>query len=251
MTNQSTQIATVDAVKNALIGDGNKLRAALPEHLKESAGDFIRLALVEFRRTPKLNECAPESIISSVMDCARLGMKPGPLGHVYFVPYGRECQLIIGYRGLIKLALRSGDITAVEAHPVFASERFEVELGSAPKITHVPDYTVPRAPANVVAVYAIAHRKDGRSVFDVMTRGEIEAIRNRSKARGGPWTTDWIEMARKTVVKRAAKYWDVSAELAEAISIDNEATGYESAPRSPEVVPVALEAPTTRWSEDG
>lgn len=246
----TTQLATIDAVKNALIGDGSKLRAALPEHLKDSAGDFIRLALVEFRRTPELNACAPESVISSVMDCARLGMKPGPLGHVYFVPYGRECQLIIGYRGLIKLALRSGEISAVEAHPVFATERFGVELGSEPKITHTPDYTVPRAPANVVAVYAIAHRRDGRSVFDVMTRGEIEAIRNRSKARGGPWATDWIEMARKTVVKRAAKYWDVSSELAEAIAIDNEATGYEDAPKAEPVIPVSVEAPISRWSEE-
>ena len=245
-----TQVATIDTVRDSLIGDGSKLRASLPEHMKESAGDFIRLALVEFRRTPALQGCAPESVVASVLDCARLGLKPGPLGHVYFVPYGKECQLIIGYRGLIALALRSGDIAAVEAHPVFASEVFAVELGSEPKITHTPDYTVPRAPQNVVAVYAIAHRKDGRSIFDVMTRAEIEAIRNRSKARGGPWSTDWIEMARKTVVKRAAKYWDVGAELAEAIAIDNAATGYEDASKAVPAAPVAIEASISRWSED-
>ena len=245
--NDKTQ--TLDIVKHELINDGSKLRAALPEHLKDSAGDFIRLALVEFRRTPALQNCSPASVVAAVLDCARLGLKPGPLGHVYFVPYRTDCTLIIGYRGLIKLALRSGDITAVEAHPVFETERFDVELGSEPKITHVPDYSVPRSPENVRLVYAIAHKRDGRSLFDVMTRGEIEAIRNRSKARGGPWSTDWIEMARKTVVKRAAKYWDVSAELAEAIAIDNEATGYEDAPKAEPVIPLAIEASISRWSE--
>lgn len=241
---------TLEIVKHELVENGAKLRASLPDHLKDSAGDFIRLALVEFRRTPALQNCAPASVVAAVLDCARLGLKPGPLGHVYFVPYRTDCTLIIGYRGLIKLALRSGDITAVEAHPVFETERFDVELGSEPKITHVPDYSVPRSPQNVRLVYAIAHKADGRSLFDVMTRGEIEAIRNRSKARGGPWATDWIEMARKTVVKRAAKYWDVSADLAEAIAIDNEATGYEEAPK-PEPVAVSTPEPViSRWSEE-
>ena len=224
----ATTHPTIKRVRDELVADGRKIEAALPAHMSHLAGDFIRLALVEFRRVPKLIECDPKSIVSAVLDCARLGMKPGPLGQVYFVPYRNECQLQIGYRGLIELALRSGDITSIEARVVYAGEVFEPELGTSPRIVHRPRYDLEATHAanDVVAVYAVAHRREGPPSFDIMSRKEIDQIANKSKAKGGPWADPafWSEMARKTVTKRLCKYLPMSVELAEAIAIDNDAT---------------------------
>lgn len=227
-----TQHPTIAAVREGLVADHARIEAALPGHLRGTAGDFVRLALVEFRKAPKLLDCDPRSIISSVLDAARLGLKPGPLGAVYFVPHGKECSLIVGYRGLIELATRTGHITKVEARVAYEGEDFQVRLGTEPSITHLARFDVPHTWERVVAVYAVAHLKEGGTSFCVMTREEVEVIRERSKARTGPWMTDTIQMAVKTVIKRAAKLWPASSALAEAIALDNDATGYETmAPR--------------------
>jgi len=228
---------TIRRVREDLIADGRKIEASLPGHMSHLAGDFIRLALVEFRRIPKLVECDPRSIVGAVLDCARLGLKPGPLGHVYFVPYRNECQLLIGYRGLIELALRSGEIESIEARVVYAGETFEVDYGTSPRIVHRPRFDVSHASKDVIAVYAIAHRRVGLPSFDVMSRAEVAAIEAKSKARGGPWSDPafWSEMARKTITKRLAKYLPISTELAEAIAIDNDGTS--SAPARPPEMP--------------
>lgn len=241
---------TIRKVREDLIADGRKIEAALPSHMRHLAGDFIRLALVEFRKVPKLIECDPRSIVAAVLDCARLGMKPGNLGHVYFVPYRNECQLLIGYRGLIELAVRSGAVTSIEARVVYAGEVFEPQYGTDPRINHTPRFDVSHEPANVVAVYAVAHRREGPPSFDIMSRNEVAAIESKSKARGGPWSDPafWSEMARKTVTKRLCKYLPISTELAEAIAIDADATS-DAAPAhrvSPAPDPPRpVEAPST------
>ena len=79
-----------------------------------------------------------------------------------------------------------------------------------------------RTDDDIVSVYAVAHLKDGYTQFEVMTRDEVEAIRERSKSKShGPWVTDFAEMARKTVVKRLCKYLPLSPQLAAAIELDN------------------------------
>ena len=251
---------TIVRVKEDLVKDGRKIEAALPAHMSHLAGDFIRLALVEFRRAPKLVDCDPQSIVAAVLDCARLGMKPGPLGQVYFVPYRNECQLLIGYRGLIELALRSGEISSIEARVVYEGETFQVDYGTTPRIVHQPRFDISHESKNVVAVYAIAHRREGMPSFDVMSRGEVETIERKSKAKGGPWSDPafWSEMARKTITKRLCKYLPISAELAEAIAIDNDATTdvapvqRASMPRStpePAQAPSSLTEAALSWTE--
>ena len=186
------------------------------------------MALVACGRQPKLLECTQQSILKSVMQSAELGLDcSGTLGRGWLVPYynnkikSLEAQFIPGYQGLIDLARRGGQIARIESRVVYENDRFELAYGTDQNLTHIPELVKPRG--NMVCVYAIAELKDGSQQIDVMTLEQIEGIRNRSKAKdGGPWKTDYDEMARKTVIRRISKYLPLSIELAKAIEIDDQ-----------------------------
>lgn len=213
-----------------------QLALALPRHM--TADRLARIALTEIRKVPKLAQCDQTSFLGAIMQCAALGLEPGgALGHAYLLPFdkrekdasgrwrtvGTEVQLIVGYRGMIDLARRSGQIQSLEARAVYQADHFEVELGLDSTIVHRPAWEVAdRGP--LVFAYAVAKLKDGGVQFDVMSRAEIEKIRARSKAKdNGPWTTDFDEMAKKTVVRRLFKYLPVSIELQTAVGLDERA----------------------------
>lgn len=205
-----------------------------PKHITKER--IVKLALVAASRQPKLFECTPQSFLQSVMKSAELGLDcVGTLGQGYLVPYynGKikafECQFIVGYQGLIELARRSGNISRIESRVVYEKDEFIVEYGLEPKLIHKPYLGGDRG--KIVCVYAIAELKDGSRQVEVMTLDEVERIRDRSKAKdGGPWITDFAEMARKTVIRRLAKYLPLSPELAKAIETDDQQFDYHNAP---------------------
>jgi recombination protein RecT len=204
------------------------INAVLPKHL--TGERLIRIVGAAASRQPELLECTPLSIAQAVVASSQLGLEPvGSLGHAYLVPFSngrngqREAQLIIGYRGLIDLARRSGNIASIEAHVIHERDAFDVCYGLESKIEHRP-YMGSDDPGSIVAAYAIARFKDGTVQTEIMTIKEILAIRDRAKAsKFGPWVSDFDEMARKTVVKRLCKYLPLSAELADAVAVDNAA----------------------------
>lgn len=198
---------------------------ALPKHL--SPDRLLRIALTCVRQTPKLAQCDQTSLLGAVMQSAQLGLEPGgALGHAYLVPYGREVQFIVGYRGMIDLARRSGQIVSIEAHAVYEGDEFDCQLGLHSDLKHTPDWdNANRAdPKMLRFVYAVAKLKDGGIQFHVMSRAEVERIRSRSKAsNGGPWVSDYEAMSLKTVVRQLFKFLPVSIELAHAVTLDEAA----------------------------
>lgn len=202
-----------------------QIKAALPRHMTPER--LARIVTTEIRKVPKLAECTPVSFFGAVIQCAQLGLEPGnALGHAYLLPYGKDVQLIIGYRGMIDLARRSGQIVSIDARAVYEGDRFECRLGLDPHIEHEPDWSNPNRTQGdkLQFVYAVAKLKDGGIQFDVMSRAEIEAIRARSKAgNGGPWKSDYQAMALKTVVRRLFKFLPVSIEMQTAVGIDERA----------------------------
>jgi len=201
----------------------------IPAHLTPER--ILRVTLACVSRTPLLLECTPQSILQGVMLASQLGLDPtgGTLGQGYLVPYRnnktgkREAQFIPGYRGLIDLARRSGNVDSIHAHPVFQKDRFTYQLGSNPGIDHVPALT--DDPGPLVAAYMVAFLKDSAiPQIEIMSREQIDAIRKRSKAKdAGPWVTDFDEMARKTVVRRGAKYLPMSVEFATGLQLQDDA----------------------------
>lgn len=202
-----------------------QIKAALPRHMTPER--LARIVTTEIRKVPKLAECTPVSFFGAVIQCAQLGLEPGnALGHAYLLPYGREVQLIIGYRGMIDLARRSGQIVSIDARAVYEGDKFECRLGLDPHIDHEPDWNNQNRTKGekLQFVYAVAKLKDGGIQFDVMSRAEIEGIRARSKAgNNGPWKTDYQAMALKTVVRRLFKFLPVSIEMQTAVGLDERA----------------------------
>lgn len=213
---------------NIVNSDGFKkqMSLALPKSL--TADRLARIVMTECRKTPALLKCNQESFLGAILQCAQLGLEPGSaLGHCYLLPFGngkardglQNAQLIIGYRGMIDLARRSGQIVSIAAYVVREEDEFDYQLGLQPNIVHKPAHKA--KPGAVTFVYAVANLKGGGVQFEVMSRAEIEAVRSQSKAgTSGPWVSHWDEMAKKTVIRRLFKYLPVSIEIARAVEVD-------------------------------
>lgn len=189
-----------------------------------TAEKLMRLVTGEVKKTPALAKCSVASVMRCVMEAARLGLQPGgALGQFYIVPYGAEATPIVGYRGLITLARRSGKIRRLEAHVVYEADEFRVRFGTDPGLTHIPSMKAERG--DIVAAYMVVQMEGESIQVEVMTREDIIAIRDRSRAsKNGPWVTDFAEMCRKTVVRRGCKYLPMdteeSAPLQRAMELD-------------------------------
>lgn len=198
------------------------INRALPRHLKPEK--IISAAMTAVSLQPKLLDCDSNTVLRSVILASQLGLEPGgALGSAYLVPYGRQCQLIVGYRGLIDLARRSGQVLGVEARVVYDCDEFHIEYGTESKVVHTPAQERPEG-SRFLGAYAVIHIRDGRPLIEWMSKTEIDRIRNLSRAgKSGPWADHFDEMARKTVVRRAMKYAPLTTELATAIQADEQA----------------------------
>ena len=193
---------------------------ALPEHL--NAKKMARVVMTAVTRTPKLLECRPETVMNAVLEASQLGLMPdGVLGHGYILPYKTTAVFIPGYKGLLDLARRSGEIAWIQARLVYANDDFSYQYGMDPKLNHVPARADGREPGKMIAAYGVAKFKTGEFHFEVMHRDEIELIRQRSRAKDdGPWMTDYDEMARKTVIRRLCKFLPMNPEYQSLVTRD-------------------------------
>lgn len=185
---------------------------------------FVRIALSAFRNTPKLMECSKVSLVNALMNSAALGLEPNtPLGLSYLIPRnsrdGMQVRFEIGYKGLLDLARRSGQIVTIHADVVRAEDFYEAWHGSQAHLKHVPFRAGDRGA--VVTYYAYAKLKDGGFQFVEMPPLDIEAIRQRSQAKdSGPWVTDYEAMAKKTVLKQLCKLLPQSVHISHALQAD-------------------------------
>lgn len=204
---------------------------ALPKHL--NADRFARVAITALTRTPKLQECTPESFMKCLLELSALGIEPdGRRAHL--IPYGKECTLILDYKGIAELVMRSGTVSSIHADKVCANDVFAVNRGKIER--HEVNYQSPRGEA--YAYYVLITFKDGTEKSEVMTRDECEAIRKRSRAgNAGPWVTDFDEMAKKTVFRRASKWLPLSPEIQDVIRRDEE-TEFRNV--TPKLSPISL-----------
>jgi recombination protein RecT len=169
---------------------------------KEVGSRLLRLMTVEAALNPKILECSPASVMRAVFLSAQLALEPGAVkGELYFIPRGTELSVMIGYKGYLTLARRSGQISMVDAHVVFEGDAYEIALGTDPKLIHVPQKGIDRTKsANIIGAYCIVKLKDGSVYFEWLWKDEIDARRAKG-AKNGPWTTDYAAMARKSAIR--------------------------------------------------
>lgn len=202
----------------------NQIAKALPRHMNPDR--MARVALTECRKNPELLKCDPVTLFGAFLQCAQLGLEPGSgLGHAYVIPFQNrklgtiDVQLIIGYRGMVDLARRSGQIVSLQAHAVYEKDKFEFSYGLNEKLEHVPYSKQDRG--QLVAVYAVAKLVGGGYQIEVLQRHEIDAVRSKSKTgKYGPWNDHYEEMAKKTAIRRLFKYLPVSVEIQQAAKLD-------------------------------
>jgi len=250
-TQQSKQVAN-KTPEQTLVGFMNQpamksqLAAALPRHM--TADRMIRIVTTEIRKNPTLAKCDTQSFVGAVVQCSQLGLEPGSaLGHAYLLPFEKrkkdstgnwvtertDIQLIIGYRGMIDLARRSGQIVSLSARVVREADEFNYEYGLEEKLHHKlgDDDSSP-----ISHVYSVAKLKDGGVQFEVMSAKQVNQIASQSKSvkknkdgsidwqnTNSPWATHWEEMAKKTVIRRLFKYLPVSIEMQKAVVLDEKA----------------------------
>ena len=211
-------------MKALIVSMEGQIKKALPSVITPER--FTRMVLTALSTTPKLQECTQKSFLGAMMMAAQLGVEPNtPLGQAYLIPYKNhgvlECQFQIGFKGLIDLAYRSGEVTDISAHAVHENDVFEYELGLTPKLRHVP---ATKDRGDVTMYYAVFHTKSGGYGFEVMSRDDVIRHMNefsKAAAKGfSPWQTHFDEMAKKTVVKKVLKYAPLKTEFMRAIGTD-------------------------------
>jgi recombination protein RecT len=219
----------------------DQIKQAVPGHIK--ADIMVRVALTTIQKTPDLLACDQTSLLGSIVECAQLGLMPdGILGEAYLVPYKntqanrRDCQLQIGWRGLIKLARQSGLVAYVVAEPVYQCDQFKVLYAPERTLEHIPNFedetrgTYPAKgtqgvpnfiPIGFRGVYALVKYKTGEIDFEYLPLHRVEQIRAGSKAQNGPWLSHWLEMARKSAIRALGKRLPLTTDFMRAANLDD------------------------------
>jgi recombination protein RecT len=226
-----TQLVKYDDKMKDIRGALEKMRPQLAIALPKGmdANRLVRMTLTAVQRAPNLLDCDRKSLYGSVMQAAQLGLELEPaMGHAALVPFKGKVQLIPMFRGLLTLARRSGMVGAVSANCVFEGDQWVYEEGTNPRISHQPCPDMAKRGA-MVAVYATAEIRGFETrQFVWLWKSEVDAVKARSAgARRGdsPWNNemDYLEMAKKTALRRLCKTIPTSSDLGRAIELDDHA----------------------------
>ncbi|SMF47426.1 recombination protein RecT [Azospirillum oryzae] len=237
-----------------------RFQQLVPRHLNPER--MLRVMAQAVYKTPKLAECEPMTLLGSMMACASFGLEPNtPLGHAYLIPFEKrrkqgnqwvtervDVNLIIGYRGFIDLARRSGNLVSIHADVVYGAygdmpaDEFSFEYGSNMHLRHVPIGDNQGRPP--LWAYAHASLKDGQA-FEALPYARVLRIRDNSQGYqaalsakqeaernpsqsgwkmrsfdSSPWVAHEHEMAAKTMIRRLSKALPMSIEFANAVQLD-------------------------------
>lgn len=232
---QETAIKQAEKPKNVrdlLEARMGEIQKVLPSVI--SPQQFLRLALNALQNTPHLMECTMPSFYGAIMQCAQLGLKPNVNGEAYLIPFKNnkkggvyECQFIVGYKGLMILARRSGEVANIDAQTVYANDEFDLAYGFEPVLVHKPYLKGDRG--EPVGFYATVLLKDGGKSAHYMTVADAQRYGKRySKAyNNSPWVTDFEAMAKKSCLRQVLKYAPMSTDVDRAIDADNHVLKFE------------------------
>ena len=228
-----------NTIQNKVAVTNNSEKKTMQTYIRSTAGEikkalpsvitperFTRMVLSAISVNPKLGSCTPGSFLGAMMSAAQLGLEPNtPLGQAYILPYMNkgvlEAQFQLGYKGLIDLAYRSGEVEVIQSHIVYENDEFECNYGLEPTLKHTPAADDRGDP---IKVYAMFKTKSGGFGFEVMSMADVRRHAEKySKAYNSgfsPWKTNFEEMAKKTVLKRVLKYAPLKSDFVRAVVQD-------------------------------
>ena len=225
MTNQLT---VIDEVRQNIARMVPQFAMALPSHI--SADKFQRVAITAIQNSPDLLAADRRSLYAACMKLAQDGV----------IPDGREAALVtfntkqkdgtwikavqpmIMVAGILKKIRQSGELSSIHAAVVYKNDQFRYWVDSdGQHITHEPVLFGERG--SPIGVYAMAKTKDGSVFVQPLSLGDVEKIRNASRSKdSGPWASWWEEMAKKSAIRRLAKYLPQSTDIEQAIKADDD-----------------------------
>ena len=189
------------------------------EVLKDKAPSFMTNMLSLTNTDKTLAQCEPMSIITAAMTAATLDLPLDKnLGYAYLVPFKdykngnvQKAQFILGYKGYIQLAQRSGRYKALNVTPVY-----EGELVSWNRLTEEIEFDPEKRVSDVVIGYC-GHFEllNGFKKTVYWTKQEIEYHRmkhNKAKDKktlSNVWASDYDSMACKTVLRNLLSKWGI------------------------------------------
>jgi|TARA_R110000803_G_scaffold48467_4_gene100687 recombination protein RecT len=208
----------------------HKNLAELLETHSITPSQFKNIVINEVKKSEKMQQAFlnnPASLFASILLCAELGLNPSAdVGEFYFLPFGSKITPILGYKGVINLILRSGEISKLWSEIVYQDDEFEYELGLEPKLVHKPNHE--RTNKNIKYVYAVAKLTNGETMFKVMSKKEIMEIVEMSKYPNSLYGSNkdpqgW--MYKKTVIKQLSKTLPKDYYGKRGISVDDKVEG--------------------------
>lgn len=227
--------ARLSKIKEWIVG-GVQPEALIRFTLREMAGD----------KGIKLRECTPVSIYLALLACAVTGLEPGSLKQeAFLIPYKNkgvsEAEFRMGWRGLVKLARRSGLVTAIWSEVVFEADLYKVDKGTAHYLRHEPAIS---NRGEIVGAYAIAKLSNGEHEIETMDLDDLLAVRKAS-ANGPAWS-DWADqMYRKAPLIRLCKRLPMGSDYFTALNIER-AGEYGGARAQREILDVEVGGEATR-----
>lgn len=200
-----------------------EVQARFQEVLGKRSNQFMASIVSLVNATPQLRDCEPSTVLASCMTAATLDLPIHPaLGLAYCVPFKREATFQIGYKGLIQLAIRSGQYRFLNAAPVYQGQLQSIDklTGAIRMNSDAPDE------GEVIGYVAALELNNGFRHAIYWSKQDVEkhAVRFSAsyKAKSSPWQTDFDAMALKTVLKALLTKWGIlSIDLQGAITSDN------------------------------
>lgn len=247
-------------VRTAVEKMAPQFKAALPAHIPVER--FVRTTLTAVQTNPDLMEADRRTLFAAATRAAQMGLLPdGREGAI--VTFGGECRFMPMLGGILKLVRNSGELASIDAQIVYKNDGFTYRPGIDLLPQHTPDWFGDRG--EIVGVYAVAKMKDGAAYVEILSKNQVEKVRNVSRSKNsGPWVAWWEEMARKTAIRRLAKRLPLSTDLDGALSEDDdlfmppETAPTPAEPQAPEqpkrpsrLAKVAEQAPPPPSDDDG
>lgn len=222
----SQLVSTKERAANlcAIIANQERKDGAIAKMLPKAMGmpveRFLMMAYSAIQQTPLLAESTPASVIAALWRSAQAGLEIDGV-HGALVPFKdhgvSKAQFVPMYRGLIRLAMNSGLVASCQVpRLVYQGDVFDYEYGLHETLRHVPSADPSnRVEEKIEYGYWIVTLVSGERVWDVFPRAVFDATKNRSRAKNGPWSTDYGPMCQKTTVRLITKYLPTASAQAE------------------------------------
>lgn len=215
-------------------------QSVLPDLLKKhniEPAQFVQIVLSEIKKNEKLQQAFlenPSSMFASILAGAEIGLIPSDmLGQFYLIPRRIENRMtvtpMIGYKGLVNIILRSGEVTKVHTECVYEGDEFEPIYGLEPNIIHKPNFSKPRSSETLKFVYAVAKLKSGDYQFCVLSKNDIIKIQSLSRYNNELYFNDKKDpnmwMVKKTALMQLSKMLPKDYYGNKAVELDNRFEG--------------------------